>query len=124
MSADSQSPGAAEVFYSYAREDEKLRDALMTHLAVLKKQGLIKEWFDREVGPGAEWKKEIDVRLNAAHIILLLISPEFIASDYCYDVEAKRAIERHEAGEARVIPIILRPAMWEGSPFGHLQALP
>jgi hypothetical protein len=124
MSADSQVPDGVEVFFSYAHADEKLRDSLMIHLTVLKKLGLIKEWSDRKIGPGIEWKKEIDERLNAAHIILLLVSPEFLASNYCYDVEAKRAIERHEAGEARVIPVILRPAMWRESPLGHLQALP
>ena len=62
--------------------------------------------------------------LNSAQIILLLISPDFMASDYCYGVEMKRAMERYERGEAQVIPVILRPVYWQGAPFGKLQALP
>src|SRR5436305_15151742 len=73
---------------------------------------------------GTEWKDEIDNHLNTASIILLLVSPDFVASDYCYGVEVKRAMERHEAGEARVIPVILRPTDWRETPFSKLQVLP
>ncbi len=73
---------------------------------------------------GTEWEYEIDKHLNTASIILLLISSDFIASSYCYGREMKRALERHELGEARVIPIILRPVIWRYAPFGRLQALP
>ena len=85
---------------------------------------MITTWHDRKIGAGTEWRGQIDTHLNAAHIILLLISSDFLASDYCRDVEVKRAMERHEAEEARVIPIILRPAIWQGAPFEKLQALP
>ena len=115
---------AIEVFFSYAHEDEDLRDELEKHLSTLKRQGVITDWHDRKIGAGTEWEGEIDTHLNTAHVILLLISADFMASDYCWDVEVKWAMERHEAEEARVIPIILRPVDWEGAPFGKLQALP
>ena len=88
------------------------------------RQNIITGWHDRKIAAGTEWKGQIDSHLESARIILLLASADFLASDYCYDVELKRAIERHEAGEARVIPIILRPCDWHTAPFGKLQALP
>ena len=115
---------AIEVFFSYSHKDEELRNELKKHLSILKRQGVITGWHDRRIGAGKEWEGEIDAHLNTAYIILLLISSDFLASDYCYDVEMKRAMERHEAGEARVIPIILRSCDWRGAPFGKLQALP
>jgi formylglycine-generating enzyme required for sulfatase activity len=113
-----------EVFFSYSHKDVELRDELEKHLSILKRQGVIESWHDRRIGAGREWKGDIDKHLNTADVILLLISADFLASDYCYDVEMERAMERHEAGEARVIPVILRPVDWKGAPFGKLQALP
>ena len=123
MRSESQ-PHGIEVFYSYSHEDEELREQLEKHLTILKRQNVITDWHDRKIGAGKEWEGEIDEHLNAAHVILLLISSDFIASDYCYDVEMTRAMERHDAGEARVIPVILRSVDWEGTPFRKLQALP
>lgn len=117
-------PEPVEVFFSYSHKDEGLRDELEKHLSTLKREGVIAGWHDRKIGVGKEWKGEIDTYLNRAHIVLLLVSPDFLASDYCYDVEMKRAMERHEAGEARVIPVILRPCDWESTLFSKLQALP
>lgn len=113
-----------EVFVSYAHEDEDLRDELAKHLRILVRQGVITDWHDRKITAGSEWKGEIDNHLNTSRVILLLISANFMDSDYCYDVEMKRALERHEAKEARVIPVILRSVYWKGSPFAKLQALP
>jgi hypothetical protein len=113
-----------EVFFSYSHRDEKLRDQLEKHLSLLKHQGLIAGWHDRKIGGGIEWKGQIDQHLNSSRIILLLVSADFLASGYCYDVEMKRALERHEAGEARVIPIILKPCDWHEAPFAKLQAFP
>ena len=115
---------ALKLFYCYAREDKALRDELEMHLSGLKRQGLITTWYDREISPGTEWELEIDTHLNTAHIILLLVSPPFMASDYCYGIEMKRALELHEAGTARVIPIVLHPVYWEDAPFSKLQILP
>jgi len=115
---------ALEVFFSYSHKDQDLRDQLETHLSLLKNQGVISSWHDHKIIAGTEWAREIDAHLNTAQIILLLISADFLASTYCYDIEVKRAMERHERGEARVIPIILRPCDWHAAPFGKLQALP
>ncbi len=116
--------GPVKIFFCYAREDEKFRQMLEEQMGVLHRQGLIDIWHDRRIDPGTEWEREIDKRLNDAQIILLLVSRYFIASDYCYGVEMRRAMERHERGEVRVIPIILRPTLWKDAPFGKLQALP
>ena len=113
-----------EVFFSYSHKDEKLLEKLRAHLANLEHQKIISGWHDRKIGAGEEWGGEIDEHLNAAQIILLLISADFMQSKYCRDIEVTQAVKRHEAREARVIPIILRDVDWEGAPFSHLQALP
>lgn len=95
-----------------------------SHLSNLRRQGVIREWHDRKIGSGTEWVKEIDEHLNSAEVILLLISSDFIASEYCHEIEMKRAMERLESGEARVIPVILRSVDWSGLIFSKLQAAP
>lgn len=113
-----------KLFFSYSHRDEDLRDELETHLSALKRQGVIKAWHDRRISAGKEFDGEISQHLQDSQIILLLISPYFLASDYCYDVEMMRAVELHHSGEARVIPVILHPCDWHSLPFGKLQALP
>jgi tetratricopeptide (TPR) repeat protein len=113
-----------DLFYSYSHADEKLRIALEKHLSILKRLGVLRDWNDRLISGGSVWEGEIDARLEQADIILLLVSPDFVASKYCWDVETTRALDRHESGDARVIPVILRPALWKKAPFGKLQALP
>ncbi len=119
-------PASIEVFYSYAHEDEELVKQLRKHLSILKRQGVIREWYDREITAGTDWKEgQLDQHLNSAEVILLLVSADFLASDYCYDVEMTRALERHYQGEARVIPVLLRKVDgWQGAPFGKIQSLP
>jgi GTPase SAR1 family protein/predicted phosphodiesterase len=113
-----------KLFLSYAHSDEPLRQELMKHLSLLQRQGVIQTWHDRNINAGDDWKQQIDDNLNTATVILLLISADFLYSDYCYEIEMQRALERHNAGEARVIPVVLRPVDWHGAPFGTLQALP
>ncbi len=113
-----------EIFICYARKDRAFLDELKSHLTLLQRQGHILVWHDGDISAGKEWEREIEKYLDTAQIILLLISPDFLASDYCYRKEMKRAMQRHEHSEARVIPIILRPVHWEDAPFGKLQALP
>jgi len=113
-----------KVFYSYSHKDESFRSALKTHLSILRRRNVISEWHDRKIIPGTEWQSQIDENIKDADIILLLISPDFIASDYCYETELDIAMERHESKEASVIPIILRPTDWSDTPFSRLQALP
>ena len=110
-------PASIEVFYSYAHEDEELVKELRKHLSILKRQGVIREWYDREITAGTDWKGQLDQHLNSSGVILLLVSAAFLASDYCYDVEMTRALERHDQGEARVIPVLLRMVDgWQARP--------
>lgn len=113
-----------KLFFSYSHADEQLRDTLEKHLSALKRQGLIDTWHDRRILSGDEFDHKIAQNLEEADIILLLVSADFLASAYCYDVEMQRAVERHNAGEARVIPVILRPCDWHDAPFGKLLAAP
>ena len=112
------------LFISYAHKDEFLKDELETHLKLLERQSVIQGWSDRDITPGNEWRGEIDDNLETADIILLLITADFLASDYCYDMEMDRAIERHNAGEATVIPVIVAPCNWQSARFSKLQSLP
>lgn len=112
------------VFFSYSHKDETMRNEMQSHLSLLKRNGTISVWHDRRIGAGDEFDKAILKNLNEADIILLLISSDFLSSDYCWGVEVTRAMERHEAGEAIVIPVILRPCLWKQAPFGKLLAAP
>ena len=112
------------VFFSYCHADEALRDQLEKQLSMLKRQGVIDTWHDRRIGAGQEIDAAIDDHINSDEIILLLVSPDFIASDYCYNIEMARAMERHAAGEAIIIPVILRPCDWHYAPFGKLLGTP
>ncbi|KFE64952.1 toll/interleukin-1 receptor domain-containing protein [Hyalangium minutum] len=114
----------AKLFFSYSHADEALRNRLETHLTMLKRQGLIEPWHDRRITAGNEFDASISKHLEAANVILLLVSSDFLASEYCYSKEMMRALERHEADEARVIPVILRSCDWHSSPFGKLLAAP
>ncbi len=111
----------AKVMFSYSHRDEVMRDELEIHLRQLKRDGLIESWHDRRITAGSEWRGEIDENLESADVILLLVSPYFIDSDYCTDVELARAMKRHEAKEALVIPVILESCDWKTAPFSKLQ---
>ncbi len=109
------------IFCCYAREDEKLLDELRAHLSSLQRQKVISVWHDGDISAGAEWELEVKEHLSNANIILLLISSDFIRSDYCYSTEMRHALERHQRREATVIPIILRPVHgWEKVPPGNI----
>src|SRR4051794_23858837 len=107
----------AKVFFSYSHVDETMRDQLEVQLSMLKRQGVIDTWHDRRIGAGQEIDGSISRNLEDSDIILLLVSPNFLASDYCYDKEMLCAMERHERGEAAVIPVILRACEWHHAPF-------
>lgn len=115
---------SVNIFCSYSHEDRDLMEGLKKHLLLLERQGLIAVWNDREISPGVYWKDEINQQLDAAQIILLMVSPDFMNSKYCYGEELTRAMERHERGEVCIIPIILRPVRWQDAPFSKIQALP
>jgi len=124
MSSATESIGAIDIFLSFTHEDMALRGELEKHLNILKRQGQITSWYNREIHANGEWTHEVDTHISEAQIILLLVSPDFMNSDYCYGPEMARALERHKAGEARVIPIIIRPVYWEDAPFSKLPVLP
>ena len=113
-----------KVFYCYARRDQDLRDQLERHLSNLKRIYRLETWFDRQISPGDNWETVIDKHLKMADIILFLISPDFMASDYCYSREMQQALEMHVQGTAKVIPILLRWVHWKNAPFSHIQMLP
>lgn len=113
-----------KLFISYSHKDENYKDQLITHLSSLKRQGVVKDWHDRKIFAGEEWDNSIKQELLDSDIIILLISADFLNSDYCSEIEIKKAMERHELGEAKVIPIIVRPCDWKNLPFSKIQGLP
>ena len=115
---------AIEIFFSYAHEDEDLRKKLEKHLILMQRHGIIKAWHDHDIKAGDDSESEIEKHLDSAQIILLLISDDFIFSEELWERDVTRAMQRHEAKEARVIPVILRPVDWKDAPFGRLQPLP
>lgn len=118
------SSSPVSVFYSYSHKDERYRNKLETHLSLLNRKGLISEWHDRKILAGKEVDDEIDRNLAQAQVVLLLVSADFLASDYCYKKEMTLALKRHDQGTATVIPIIVRPVDWKIAPLRKLKALP
>lgn len=114
----------AKVFISYAHKDEDHKNALVEHISPLIRAGLIEEWNDRKLVPGTNWANEISENLQNSTIIIFLISSSFLNSDYCVEIESKTALDMHMQGKARLIPVILRPTLWENSDLSSLQALP
>jgi CheY-like chemotaxis protein len=117
------------LFYSYAHEDEALRDELRGHLKILERRGLLSSWHDREIKPGEDWHQKIDAQLQTSDLVLLLVSKDFIDSDYIFGNELTVAMQRHQAGLSTVVPIVVRainiePDDQEALPFLKLQALP
>ena len=114
------STGALKVYYCYAEQDEKLRDQLTAHLSSLRRERKLTIWLDVLLLAGADWKLEVEKQLKQADIILLLISSDFMASDYCYNLQLSAALNHYEAGKVDIIPILLRPVLWEGTPIKKL----
>ncbi len=113
-----------EILFSYTHTDEKLRDQLENHLAALKRKKRIICWHDRCIRAGLIWKTQISVHLNTADIIVFLVSPDFLSSDYCNNVEVKRALERSQKGDVCIVPVILRRSDWKEEALAEYQALP
>ncbi|HEU5374690.1 MAG TPA: tetratricopeptide repeat protein [Ktedonobacteraceae bacterium] len=113
-----------KVFYCYARKDQELREILESHLADLKRYYNLETWFDRQIMPGEHWEQTIEHHLTLADLILLLLSPDFLASDYGYNIELQKAFIRHTQGEVKIVPIVLRPILWRSNPFHTIQMLP
>ncbi|HZS03899.1 MAG TPA: TIR domain-containing protein [Blastocatellia bacterium] len=119
-----KSGASVRLYISYSHKDEMFLDELNTHLKLLQRMGLIKIWSDRRIEMGESWKEQLDQQLEQAQIILLLVSADYLASDFAHDVEMKYALEKHYSGEAVAIPVLLRPTAWQESPLASIQALP
>jgi len=91
---------------------------------MLKRNGLVETWTDRRILPGQEWDSQIHAELESADIILLLVSSDFLSSDYCFEIEVRKALKQHENGTSTVVPLILRHCDWKETPFGKLKGLP
>jgi internalin A len=116
---------AARIFVSYSHKDERLLSELKTHLSPLRRLRLIETWDDREIEAGEDWREQIHDNLERADLILLLVSANFIASDYCFEKEMRRALARHKKKEAQVIPVIVREVNWKLiKPLAKLNAVP
>ena len=112
------------LFISYAHRDEGLKTQLDKHLTPLKLQKIIEKWSDRQIEGGQDWAHQIDSNLKSADIILLLVSPDVVSSEYCAGVELQEAMKRYRSGDAVVVPVILEPCDWKWLDFGKLQATP
>jgi len=113
-----------KVFISYSHKDESHREDLEDHLSMLKRKDVISVWHDRKIKAGDDWKNKIDDNLEEADVIFFLVSPSFLASDYCFDIEVKRAMEKQAKGEAIIISILVRPCDWSDCEFSKFQAVP
>lgn len=115
---------AINVFISYSHKDEQLKESFEEHLSGLVRAGKIKPWNDRRIIPGQDWSNEISVNLKESQIILFLVSSSFLNSDYCVNIEVKTALDMHYSGQARLIPILVRPVVWNDSELAKVQGLP
>jgi hypothetical protein len=123
MSSEAELDKSIKVFLSYSPKDERLKKKLELHLNVLKRKKYI-TWNEQQILAGAERDKEISKHFEDANLILCLISPDFIHSDYCYEVSMPQALEKQKRGEATVIPILLKWVDWKNTPFYPLQIIP
>jgi len=114
----------AKAFISYSHQDERALERLHAHFATLRREGILSVWYDREILAGGSIDREIASHLSQADLFLALVSPDFLASSYCYDQEMAKALERHAEGTLRVVPIIVEPCDWKTTPLGKLKALP
>jgi hypothetical protein len=115
---------ACKIFMSYSHADEWLKDELVAHFAALKRNGLVDVWHDRRIPAGRILHDEIDANLQSSHLFLFLISTDFIDSDYCFHKEYQEAVKRRQAGEAEIVPIIIRPCDWDVGGLRRFNALP
>lgn len=110
----------AETFISYAHEDKSIMESLATHLSPLHRLGLIRLWHDKKLNAGAVLDKEIAGKLNNAEVVIMLVSADFINSDYCFSREMIAALENHRKNKTKIIPILARSCYWQLSPFSSL----
>ncbi len=117
-------PRVPLAFFSYSKHDAAFLTEFQKHLRPLERSNRIRLWDDRNIRPGEEWDAGIKEALATADIIFLLLSPDFLATNYIVETEVAGAMTRHENGEAKIIPVKIRPCAWEDTPFSKLQVLP
>lgn len=113
-----------DAFISYSHRDTAALERMHVHLAVLRREGLIDTWFDRDILAGGNLDSEIVERLESSGLFLLLVTPDFLNSDYCVEKEMARAMARQAAGEARVIAIIVEPCDWQSTILRSIKVVP
>lgn len=112
------------IFYSYANEDIELVERLSKFLKPLRHNNKIDEWHDRMILPGEFWESEINKHLESAHLILFMVSADFLASEYCFGIEVEKAFDRLKKGEIAILPVLLKPCLWRESRFSELPIIP
>ncbi len=115
---------AVKAFVSYSHADELALERLIKHLAMLKQDGQIEEWVDQRILAGGVIDDDISLSLDSSGLFLALISPDFLASNYCFDKEMKRALKLNDQGKLRIVPIIVQPCDWKASPLRKFKAIP
>lgn len=113
-----------KVFYSYSHDDEDFLVQLKKHLAPLRHDNLIVDWYDRMILPGSNWELLLTEKIEEADLFIMLVSSSFLSSSYCFNIEMKRALERAQKNEAIIVPVIIRECLWNITPFQRIQALP
>ena len=101
------------LFISYSHQDEEWKDRLVTHLKVLQMQGLLDLWDDRRIGAGIDWHPEIQAAMNRAHVAVLLVSADFLTSEFILGEEVPRLLQRRDEEGLRIFPVIVRPCAWQ-----------
>lgn len=113
-----------KLFISYSHKDDEYRKTLEKTLSILKREKILLTWSDRKLLPGDDWINKISEEIKTCDIFIPLLSQDFIASDYCYDVEMKMALSLHDKGSLLIVPIVIRPCAWKNSTFSNFQLLP
>ena len=116
--------GPLRLFLSYAHEDRNILEELRKHLAPLRHEQVVTDWYDRELVPGQSWNHRIQEQLESSHLVLVIVTADFVASDYAYGQELNRALELHDTGLLRLIPVIARNCLWQNLPLARIQVLP
>ena len=115
---------ALTAFISYSHADEKYLERLHKHMALLQRERAIETWTDHQIVPGGKLDGEVAKALERSDVFIALVSPDYLASNYCYDKEFEVALRMAESGQLNILPVIVEPCDWLSSPFSQFLALP
>ena len=116
--------GPLKLFLSYAHEDRDIVAELRKHLAPLRYEQIVTDWYDLELMPGHDWDQDIISQLESSDLVLVVISADFVASNYAYGRELNLSLDLHDQDRVRLLPVIARNCKWQNLPFARLQVLP